>query len=339
MDERWWSDARDVEGRDLRKLFGTFLTGVTIVTALDETGTPVGFTANSFTSVSLDPPLVLVCVAKSGRSYDALCRAARFGISILSDAQRDVSAAFAGREGKKFEAATTWCRPGGPPLMERALSVMECARESVIEAGDHVIVVGRVLGFAMNEGQPLGYFRSGYSAVTADLAALERSGGEALLVSGLIDCLGRVLLLQRPGEARLAFPSAALRHGEDHRQALPRMLERLGLSAEISALYSVFQDDGAPHTEMVFRGTCESVPERLDLPDGSRLVLAAQADTPWRNIAGRSRASVLQRFFRERNDAHFGIYWDTRDGGRIASLAGPPGPWRPEASDAPGESN
>jgi len=336
-DGRCWNDAGEAGGRELRKLFGTFLTGVTVVTAIDAAGMPVGFTANSFTSVSLDPPLVLVCVAKSGRSYDALCSSPRFGISILSDTQRDVSDTFAGRGGEKFEGATTWRRPGGAPLVESALGVIDCARESVTEAGDHVIVVGRVLGFAMNGGQPLGYFRGGYTAVTADLAALERSG-DAIRVSGLIDCLGSVLLIRRPGEDRLVFPGAALRHGEDHRQALPRMLEKLGVTTEISALYSVFQDEDEPHTEMVFRGTCERVPEQLELPDGSQLVLAAESDRPWQNVAGRSRASVLKRFFTERAGARFGIYWDTRDGGRIAPLAAPPCPWHPQSPEAAGKS-
>src|SRR5687768_18021864 len=102
--------------RTLRDALGCFATGVTVVTCLDPEGRPVGFTANSFTSVSLDPPLLLVCVAKTARDYSTMTAAEHFAINILSEAQKDVSIKFARPLEDRF-AAVDWARaPNGCPI-------------------------------------------------------------------------------------------------------------------------------------------------------------------------------------------------------------------------------
>lgn len=149
--------------RTLRDAMGCFATGVTIVTALDATGTPAGLTANSFTSVSLDPPLLLVCVADTSGTAPILRDAAHFGVNVLQIGQQPASNRFATRGEDRF-ANLPWA-PGqtGVPLLEGSLVSFECQRESLHEAGDHFILVGRVVRAQFEPHRdPLLYFRGKY---------------------------------------------------------------------------------------------------------------------------------------------------------------------------------
>jgi flavin reductase (DIM6/NTAB) family NADH-FMN oxidoreductase RutF len=312
-----------------RSVLGTFLTGVTVVTAFDDDRRPRGLTANSFTSVSLDPPLILVCVAKAAGSYGVLCAATRFCVNILGDWQTNVSASFASSSANKFETAEFDVVDDGPPLIRNCLGVLDCVRHELFDAGDHVIVVGRVVGFASNSGSPLGYYRGRYVTLGEGAQALEQHGGDAIVVGSIVDDGGRVLLWQPPQSRHWSIPTVPLRAGQYHREVLPRLLERLGVQGDISLLFSVFQDRGDPHTTMIFRGDATGTPAESILSDGSRLRLFVEAERPWDLVDGASQADVLRRYFRERSAARFGIYWDTADHtGRVAALDGDPRPWR-----------
>ncbi len=149
--------------RTLRDAMGCFATGVTIVTAIDAEGTPVGLTANSFTSVSLDPPLLLVCIANSSGTAPALREAEHFGVNVLQIGQQPASNRFATRGEDRF-TNLPWA-PGqtGVPLLGSSLVSFECQRESLHEAGDHFILVGRVVRAQFEPHRdPLLYFRGKY---------------------------------------------------------------------------------------------------------------------------------------------------------------------------------
>lgn len=149
--------------RTLRDAMGCFATGITIVTALDAEGTPVGLTANSFTSVSLDPPLLLVCIANTAGTAPTLRGATHFGVNVLQIGQQPTSNRFAARGEDRF-ANQPWA-PGqtGVPLLGSSLVSFECQRESLHEAGDHFILVGRVVRAQFEPHRdPLLYFRGKY---------------------------------------------------------------------------------------------------------------------------------------------------------------------------------
>lgn len=146
---------------ELRRAFGCFVTGVTIVTTVADGG-PRGFTANSFTSVSLDPPLLLVCVAKSAGSYDIFRRAPSFAVNILHRDQREISATFASPRDDKFAGLRWITGETGSPLLSECAAWFDCSSYDQIEAGDHTILIGRVLAFSHTPLSPLGYHRGGY---------------------------------------------------------------------------------------------------------------------------------------------------------------------------------
>ncbi|GAA0534555.1 flavin reductase (DIM6/NTAB) family NADH-FMN oxidoreductase RutF [Rhizomicrobium palustre] len=151
-----------VDTRAFRKALGTFPTGIVVVTA-GEGENAKGITVNSFSSVSLDPPLVLWCLGKNSSRYDLFTKPAEFTISVLAADQRSVSDRLACSADCSVAGLPIAKTENGAPAMEGALAVFECSREAMHDAGDHVILVGRVTRFSVREdGAALTYFRSRY---------------------------------------------------------------------------------------------------------------------------------------------------------------------------------
>ena len=146
-----------------RSALGAFPTGVAVVTVAGEAA-HVGITVNSFTSVSLEPPLVLWCMSRHSRRYDMFAAAPAFTISILGTEHRDVSARLARPGEHSLDGMMLAPMQLGPPALADALAVFECTREEGWAAGDHTVLIGRVLRFhSFSSGPPLVYFRGHYS--------------------------------------------------------------------------------------------------------------------------------------------------------------------------------
>lgn len=155
--------------RTLRDALGCFATGVTIVTCIAPDGQPVGLTANSFTSVSLDPPLLLVCVHRMAASAAALTTADHFAVNVLQTGQQPASIRFAAKGEDRF-GTTPWSegRTGAPVLMD-SLGVFECERHAIHDGGDHYILLGRVVRANFDAAlDPLLYFRGRYRRLHFD---------------------------------------------------------------------------------------------------------------------------------------------------------------------------
>lgn len=145
-----------------RTVLGHFPTGVTVVTAV-EGDRPLGLSVNSFTSVSLEPPLVAFCAARASTSWPLMRRSPSFCVNVLADHQEAVSRVFATRGADKFRNVQWWPTPSGAPILEGVLAWLDCTLEAEYEAGDHVIVVGRVQELDVTgEGRPLIFYRGGY---------------------------------------------------------------------------------------------------------------------------------------------------------------------------------
>src|SRR5882672_7535532 len=138
-----------------------FASGVTVVTTEHE-GKQYGMTVASFASLSLHPPLVLICIEKSVKTHDAIVAAGKFGVSMLSADQADISSRFASRSEDKFSGIKTDRGELGIPLISGALTALECEVRNQFPGGDHTIFVAEVVHVATREGVPLLYFRSGY---------------------------------------------------------------------------------------------------------------------------------------------------------------------------------
>jgi flavin reductase (DIM6/NTAB) family NADH-FMN oxidoreductase RutF len=156
-----------IERNELRRVMGHFATGVTIITTRSAAGELHGLTANAFTSLSLDPPLLLVCVDKKAESYPAFEESKVFTVNILAEDQEALSRRFAvsGGGGKKFEGVAYHLGANGAPIIEETVAYIECSLHAAYDGGDHTIYLGEIQQAEITEGKPLLFFRGGYRAL------------------------------------------------------------------------------------------------------------------------------------------------------------------------------
>ncbi len=155
----------DIDPAHFRQLLGRFTTGVTILTTHLPDGRPAGMTANSLASVSLDPPLLSACIEHAAELHNPLLVAPGFVVNVLEASQEALSRRFAGSHPDRFDGVGYRASPGGYPILEGVLAWIECAPHATYPAGDHTIVVGRVLHGGTTDGAPLVYFRGGYTGL------------------------------------------------------------------------------------------------------------------------------------------------------------------------------
>lgn len=153
------------EMKEFRQCLGKFATGVTVVTCTDDDGRPYGITANSFSSVSLEPRLILWNIAKVSNSLQAFLDAEYFAINILSADQQNLSSHFAKSDHTLFDKIEIDRSAQNVPLIPGALACFECRTHRIHDCGDHYIILGEVIEFDAQDGEPLLFFGGKYAAI------------------------------------------------------------------------------------------------------------------------------------------------------------------------------
>lgn len=158
---------RNFDSKRFRQALGAFPTGVTIVTTVDAAGYDVGVTANSFNSVSLDPPMVLWSLSRTSSNFDTFMAAHHFAVHVLSSDQNNVATRFAQKGVNRFDGLTPQRGTSGIALLEDCVARFECRMAHQYQGGDHVIFVGEVLNFEHCEREPL-VFKRGRFAIAIE---------------------------------------------------------------------------------------------------------------------------------------------------------------------------
>jgi flavin reductase (DIM6/NTAB) family NADH-FMN oxidoreductase RutF len=160
--------APPIDLRLMRHAMGQFATGVTVITTVDDAGTPAGCTVSAFSSLSLDPPLVLVCIGNGRLMHGLLTSTPAFAVNVLSARQADLALRFARPPKDRFAGSAN--HPGrlGIPLLDGAIAHIQCTRYDVLPGGDHAIVIGEVQDIRINEGEPLLYAKGAFLDVNAE---------------------------------------------------------------------------------------------------------------------------------------------------------------------------
>ncbi|WP_134498200.1 flavin reductase [Microvirga pakistanensis] len=310
-----------IDPLELRRALGTFVTGVTVVTTRDRDGQPRGMTANSFTSVSLDPPLLLICIGKSAGSFQAFSTASSFAVNILHEQQTEVSRLFASKAPDKFAGVSYDTVHTGAPILTDCLSWFDCTVHNTVDAGDHLVIIGCVQAFGTTPAAPLGFCRGRYAHLKDPLPPGWMPARD-MVASYLVVSNGRILL--REDEGGWTLPTGRRQRAGN----LVTLNENVTISLlpDETFLYSVFDVADKEPGYIVYRGVlADGGPD--DLQASCSLRFFALADIPWDRIAVRQIRTMLRRFVHEHNQARFGIYIDTDDGGRVAMIEGPPRPW------------
>jgi flavin reductase (DIM6/NTAB) family NADH-FMN oxidoreductase RutF len=152
-----------IDAAEFRRVLGHWVTGVAVVAATRSDGTPCGLTATAVTSLSLDPPLVLVCVERSANSHDCIHQAGAFSVNILPESAERVARRFAENEtSDKFAGISYRTEASGAPVLGDAMAWVDCSLHEALPGGDHTIFIGQVLAADAREAVPLVYYRGGY---------------------------------------------------------------------------------------------------------------------------------------------------------------------------------
>ena len=289
-----------------RHNLGSFLTGVTVVTTLNDKGEPIGFTANSFTSVSLDPPLIIACLAKSSFLYRTFSQCSHFAVNILSDHQTELSMLFASPERDRFRHTHWREEHTGSPVIDGVVAWLDCETDKVIDAGDHVILMGKVLTFDSSSESPLGYLRGNYVqlALQQEVTIALQKPGQDVLIGAIVEWQGQIFLMDdHNNKNTLCLPEAKRLGNKKELNSLTGMLGSLGLYPQANYLYAVYEDKHSHTNQIFYRG---EVKEKMDSDVGR---FYSFVDIPFERISDSAIKAMLHRYISERSQDSFGIYF------------------------------
>ncbi len=293
------STASEHDKKALRNVFGSFATGVTVITTRQKNGLPRGFTANSIASVSLDPPLLLVCIAKSAHSCSAFCEAPHFAVNILSEDQKAVSGLFASQAPDKFDQVSWQPGAANTPLLDGSLANLVCEREKLVDAGDHVILLGRVIAHQSVSLKPLGYFQGNYFSVGLEEDLVSAASRTGTVEIGAVLARGNQILLCVNRDEMVSVPKC--KSSDQSLPALKSYLAKLGISADMGFLYAVYHDTGTGHHGIYYHGTAIG-----RAPAGHKFF--ELENIPLDKVASAPERSMLARYRDEFRHGQFGIY-------------------------------
>lgn len=305
------SNGAEFEARDLRRAFGNFATGVTIVTTVDADGQPHGFTANSFSSVSIEPPLLLVSIAKSAYGCGIFTAARGFAVNILTQDQRDLSNRFARAGADKFLGLEWQAKASGSPLIDDVVAWFDCEPHEQVDAGDHIILIGRVLQYSYNTQAPLGFCRGAYISfgLTPPMLQMISSPG-SLRVGAIIESNGQILLERDPDSGQLLPPNSDNVGDADSPDSLLGKLAAAGIEVDLPFIYAAYQENS--RRCVYYLGELQSTGEAVET---SRLRFYDFDHITWEEINDTATISMLERFIREKRLDNFSTYIGDRETG------------------------
>ena len=291
--------------KKLRQAMGTFATGVTVVTTINDAGNPRGFTANSFTSVSLDPPLVLVCLAKEASSCSTFSSSGKFCVNILAEDQQDICSLFAAPVRDRFEQIEWRSGVTGSPIIENVISWFECENHNVVDAGDHIILIGRVIEHDFNSHSPLVYCAGSYVEFGLLQRAMEAaSSGVSTRISAVINCDGAIPMIRDNSTGKLSLPAAQQMGNSEQPHSLLGILADNGINVSMPFVCSVYEDVRSKTHNVVYRGTAE----KFDAGQASEFEYVPLDDIPWSDLVDSPLRMLLERYIQESERDVFGVY-------------------------------
>ncbi|RQS09109.1 flavin reductase [Burkholderia sp. Bp8998] len=309
MSQATRQEAPTINTRELRDAFGAFMTGVTIVTTARDDGQPLGFTANSFSSVSLDPALLLVSIAKTSSNFQTFSTTGHFAINILAEGQKDLSNTFARPSDDRFAQVGWHLSNHRNPLIDDVSAWFDCTTHAVIDAGDHALIIGKVEAFHSAGYAGLGYYRGGYFT-PAKLSA-EVIAGPKVIVSAIITRDDKVLMV-KTADGKWALPTREIgNEGAD--KALAELFRQYQPDASASFIYSVYNNTETHYQYISF--LC-SAPDEVAVA-GEFVSLDDIETSAFQDSAV---ASMLERYRRESQLKSYGLYFGDHSTGTVRPL-------------------
>ena len=295
----------------MRKAFGSFATGVTLVTTRQENGTPRGFTANSFTSVSLDPPLLLVCISKNAQSYSTFRDSKYFAVNVLSESQRSTAGLFSSQSSEKFKI-TKWKKGFKElPIIDSALSYFSCEKTNFQEAGDHAIIIGSIKDFGLRNGKPLGYFDGDYFSIGFEKSLIDMVNNDRNTHFGaILENKNRILFIVDK-DRNLTLPKSL--NSQKNLKGLEDYLNSLNLKFKLDFLYSVYEDKEINSHMIFYHGKFSG--------NGNNTTVTFDInEIPYEKIINNAEKTMMKRYHDEYHHGQFGIYQGNEKKGKVKKI-------------------
>jgi len=308
----------DINPKELRSAFGTFMTGVTVVTTNSKNtespeGVNIGFTANSFTSVSLDPPLLSVCLAKSMNCCDAFENSSHFAINILAEAQEDVSNLFASYQGDRFAKVAWQADAFGTPIIDGVTTSFSCSNYQQVDAGDHMILIGKIEEFSSTGNEGLGYSNQGYFSLGLERGAVEPpTSMRKFKVGVIIESDGDILLQE--SDAGLEPPYIEVENRTGALGAISKYVKAKGLELEFGPVYSIFDNQNTDEYSVYFLANSS---RQQNSALGKFYAVDSLSDL---KMTTNSLQTMLNRYSLETKTGVFGLYLGDEDAGDVHTL-------------------
>lgn len=297
-----------IKGRtlELREAFGSFMTGVTVVTTSTGEMEPLGFTANSFSSVSLEPALLLVSIAKTSSNYKAFAEGKHFAINVLAEEQRAVSNTFASKVENRFANVDWSFSDNKNPIIKGCSAWFDCVVHSVVEAGDHSILIGEIKDFDSSGLAGLGYYRGAYFS-PAKLST-EAISAPKVMISAVIGHQDEVLLVQN---AQGAWGIPQFESGEGGAQkTLDKIFAEYEPGASANFIYSIYDD---------FENNCQHIVFLCNSPSGKshsgQYINLNKIDQI--KFIDQAVFSILSRYKTENALKNYGVYYGSQEKGIV----------------------
>lgn len=295
--------------RELRDAFGSFMTGVTVVTTCKDDGTPLGFTANSFSSVSLDPALLLVSIAKTSSNYNNFANASHFAINILAEEQKDISNTFARPSDDRFANLAWTMSASHNPVIDQVSAWFDCTTYQVVDAGDHAILIGKVEDFGSAGFAGLGYYRGAY--FTPAKSSTDVISSMKVMMMALIGHENQILLEQTQDQ-KWTLPHLMVEK-DGAEKALEKIFAAYQPEASPSFIYSVYDDVTTQQQYIAF--LCNTPiahatkGQFVDLNDLEQLTFVDSA-----------LESMLMRYRKENHLKTYGVYYGNQISGTVRQI-------------------
>ena len=303
--------------RNLRQALGSFPTGVTVVSCLDKNKNPLGFTANSFTSVSLDPQLISICIDKESFNIDSFSITKHFAVSVLSEDQQSISTTFATPNEDRFQNVEWRTEDTGSPIIGNAVAWFDCNTRQVIDAGDHLILIGEIIAFDSSPKTPLMYLRGNYVNLGLEqkmLLAMENENTK-IVVGAIIEWHKKVFLLKDKTNNSLYFPSASRLGHIDDNDSLLGILKNLKISINEHYLFSVFEKAEDKTSLIYYRAQVKEALEDMDD------YFYPFDDIPFDKLSDEASRIMLKRYIKERELNAFGIFVGKESEGKVEAIS------------------
>ena len=295
--------------RELRDAFGSFMTGVTVVTTCKDDGSPLGFTANSFASVSLDPALLLVSIAKTSSNYEHFANTSHFAINILAEEQKDVSNTFARPSDDRFANLDWSISENKNPIIGNVSAWFDCTTHQIVDAGDHAILIGKVENFASAGFAGLGYYRGAY--FTPAKSSTDVISSMKVMMMALIGHEDKVLL-EQTSDGRWTLPHLMV-DKDGAEKALEKIFAVYQAEASAGFIYSVYDDVSTQQQYIAF--LCNT-----PVPNAQKGQFVDLNDLEQLTFVDAALESMLMRYRKENHLKAYGVYYGNHTSGTVRQI-------------------